>query len=344
MTQPDRVSTANRINPDGTVAKPVAAGPNVAKELVGKYTGPQGGTVEIMESEGNVTFNIGGQQPYTLTEKEKDNYAMSPLPDAYSLKAKRDAAGKVISVVVTQPEGAFEFKLAAPDASPKITVDELHQKVIDATGGEANLRKIKTRVTEADIDLENQGVQAVSRSYAKAPNKEASETTFTALGKTIGTQWHFFDGNGGEDSVSFAPTDKYSGKRLEDIRIEADLYGLLNWKTNYKKVEVTGIAKVDGEDAYKIFFAPEKGSGFTEYYSTKTYLLLRRDGVIASSTSDQQIPFTVLYSDYRDVDGIKMPFKTINSNIAYGNIVTTVKSVKHNVPLDDKIFAPRKVK
>lgn len=34
--------------------------------------------------------------------------------------------------------------------------------------------------------------------------------------------------------------------------------------------------------------------------------------------------------------------KNVTSNIAYGNIVTTIKSVKHNVPLDDKIFAPRK--
>ena len=33
-----------------------------------------------------------------------------------------------------------------------------------------------------------------------------------------------------------------------------------------------------------------------------------------------------------------------STNIAYGNIVTVVKSLKHNGPIDDKIFAPRKVK
>jgi hypothetical protein len=38
-----------------------------------------------------------------------------------------------------------------------------------------------------------------------------------------------------------------------------------------------------------------------------------------------------------------MPFKSVNNSVANGNIVTTVKSVKQNVPIDDSWFAPRKV-
>ena len=30
------------------------------------------------------------------------------------------------------------------------------------------------------------------------------------------------------------------------------------------------------------------------------------------------------FSDYRDVDGIKLPFKTVNNNIANGNISSEV--------------------
>ena len=36
-----------------------------------------------------------------------------------------------------------------------------------------------------------------------------------------------------------------------------------------------------------------------------------------------------------------MPVNTVHNNGGNGNIVTTVKSVKHNVPINDKIFAPR---
>lgn len=324
-----------------------ANGSASAKELVGKYTGPRGGTIEIkQESDGKVTFNIGGQQPYTLNEKTKDSYSMVPLPDAYLLKAKRNVAGKIASVVVTQPEGDFEFRRSEekPEDKPKIAVNELMQKTIEAAGGEANWRKITTRVSEFDLDLENQGVKGYGTSYAKAPNKGATKTTLTALGKTIATGFDRFDGTGGEESYSFAPVDKYTGKRLDDARLGADFYSLLDWKTNFKKVEITGVGKVGDEEAFIVAFEPEKGTNFTEYYSTKTFLLLKREGVVPSSTSEQQLPYVVTYSDYRSIDGIVLPFKTVNYSIANGNIVTTLRSVKHNVPVDDSTFAPRSQK
>ncbi len=348
LQQPQGNYTLPRINADGAVSqKPPAPTGNVtagAKELVGVYAMPSGGgTIEITETGGTVTFNIAGQQPYTLIEKAKDTYAMSPLPDAYSVKAKRDAAGKLIGVVTSQPEGDFEFKRVDGPVSPKpkMTVDELMKKSIDAVGGEANWRKISSRVTEADIDLENQGVQGKVKEYSKAPNRSASETTLIALGKTIGTGWEFFDGINGQQSYSFAPVEKYSGKRLEDVRLGADFYAPLDWKINYKKLEMAGTAKVGDEDAYVVSFVPEKGSAFKEYYSTKTFLLLKREGEFTSSTSQQQIPFTITFSDYRDVDGIKLPFRSENYNAGNGNVVTLVRSVKHNVPIADNVFAPR---
>lgn len=320
---------------------------DAARELIGRYLLPAGsGSVEIKESDGKVTFNIGGQQPYALNEKGKDVFSMAPLPDAYSLKAKRGADGRVSSIVVTQPEGDFEFKRTdqKPEDKPLITIDELMRKSIDAAGGEANLRKITTRVVESDLDLENQGVQGSSISYAKAPNKAASETTFTALGKTIASGWEFFDGVVGEEAYTFAPPEKLAGKRLDDAALSADLYSQLDWKTNFNKAEISGIAKVGNEDAYVVSFEPRKGSPFREFYSTRNFLLLKREGIVSSSTSSLQLPYTITFSDYRNVDGLMLAFKTISYSISNGNIVSTVRSVKQNVPVEDKLFAPRILK
>jgi len=128
------------------------------------------------------------------------------------------------------------------------------------------------------------------------------------------------------------------------VRLAADFYGPLNWKSNYKKVEFKGTGKVEGEEVYIVRFEPEKGTSFVEYYSTKNFLLLKREGTIPSSTSQQTLPYSITFSDYRDVDGVKLPFKTVNNSISNGNIVTVIRSVKHNVPVDDAIFKARKVK
>jgi CubicO group peptidase (beta-lactamase class C family) len=317
------------------------------KELIGKYQSEKSTTiVEIKEVDGKVALVVEGQQPYFLEEKEKDIYRTLPLPDDFALKIKRGEDGKVSSIILAQPQGEPSFKRLDPNAvtTPKITADELMAKALEAAGGEANWRKIKSRVTVADIDFINQGVKGTTTSYAKFPNKSASETTLTALSKTIAKGFEFFDGTNGEELYTFAPVEKYAGKKLEDIRLGADLLAPLNWKTNYKTAEVKGIEKVGDEECYVVEFTPEKGTKMTELYSTKSFLLLKRRGVVASSTSEQSLPYSITFSDYRDVDGIKLPFKSVSTNPSMGDIINIVKSVKHNDSIDDKTFAPRDVK
>ncbi|MEO8648974.1 MAG: serine hydrolase [Acidobacteriota bacterium] len=340
LQQPNRSDTLKRVAATGQPeAKPSAA----AGELIGKYESEGNGQiVEIKDVDGKVSMVLPGQQPYALIEKGKDQYKLSPLPETYWLKVARDDQGKITKVIAVQPEGEFGFKSLAA-VKPPMSVDEIMAKAIDAVGGEANLKKLKSRVATFETDLVNQGVKAYGTSYAKAPNMTATETTITALGKKIAQGFEYFNGTNGEESYTFAPTDKYTGKRLEDVRLGSDFYGALNWKTNYKKAEFIKTAKCGEEQCYAIAFEPEKGTKFTEYYSATTFLLLKREGLQASSTSSVEIPYKVTYEDYRPVDGVKMPFKTTSSSVSNGDIVTIIKTVKHNVPIEDSVFRPRKV-
>lgn len=336
--------------PQGNYTLPrVGAAPEVkpnneaAKELVGKYESEASGrVVEIKDAEGKITLNLQGQPPYALAAKSKDVFSLSPLPDTYSLKVTRTADGKIAKFTIVQPEGEFGFK---PVGESKIamTVDELMAKAITAAGGEENWKKLTSRVTTATIDLEQQGMKATATVWSKAPNKSATETRFLALGKEVAVGWEFFDGASGEEMYTFAPAEKYTGKRLEDVRIASDFYPMLDWKSKFKNVAITRMAKVGDEETYAVEFEPEKGTKMTEYYSAKTFLLLKREGVVASSTSSLQIPYSIRFEDYRDVDGVKLPFKQINNNPSNGDIVTVVTSVKHNVAIDDKQFASRKL-
>lgn len=315
-----------------------------AKELIGKYEfETTGRAVEIKETDGKVTMNLEGQPPYALIERSKDAFSLSPLPDTYWLRVTRGADGKIAKLSAVQPEGEFAFK---PAGANKIamTVDELMAKVIEAAGGEANWKKLSSRVTTSSIDLEQQGVKGTATIWAKAPNFTATETKLTAIGKEIATGWEFFDGTGGADAYTFMPTSqKYAGKQLEDTRLNSDFYSILDWKSKYKTITISRMAKVGDEEVYAVVFEPEKGSKFTEFYSAKTFLMLKREGTIPSSTSSQTTPYSIRYEDYREVDGVKLPFKLINNTAGNGDIVTIVTSVKHNVPIDDKLFAPRKL-
>ena len=347
LEQPQGSYKLPKVKADGTVEiKPATEG---AKELVGGYESDKNSAhrLEIKEKDGTVSLVLEGQPPYELREKEKDVFAMNPLPDDYKVKAKRGADGKLTGITIMQPEGEFGFTRlingvsAASANAPKMSVDELMKKVVDALGGEANWRKIKSRVSTYDVDYVNQGVKGYGTKYEKYPNLTADETNLTALGKPIGKTFEYFDGTSGGEDTSFTPAEKYTGKQLEDARINADFYGLIDWQTNYKKADFRGAAKVENEDAYVVVFEPEKGSKNTIYFSQKTFLPLKLESLSTSSTENISFPYSELFSDYREIDGIKIPFKIVNSNSNSGESITIVKEIKQNTAIDDKVFLPK---
>jgi hypothetical protein len=173
---------------------------------------------------------------------------------------------------------------------------------------------------------------------AKAPGMFASHITLTALGKNIGTIDNYFDGNAGGQMISFAPEEIYTGKRLEDIKREAGFLGPLAWKTSYKTLTVKGMTKISDEEAYILEKVPEKGTKVVDYISTKSFLVLRRDTIISSETSNIEIPQTEYYMDYRLIEGSMVPFLTRSNNIANGDVVTRVKEIKFDIDLPDADF------
>ncbi|HKR21635.1 MAG TPA: hypothetical protein VJS17_03530, partial [Pyrinomonadaceae bacterium] len=110
------------------------------------------------------------------------------------------------------------------------------------------------------------------------------------------------------------------------------------WKTNYKTITVKKIAKVGDEDAYVVERKGEKGTPITDYVSTKSFLLLKRDSLIVSETAGIEIPQTQTFSDYRNVDGVMIAFKSTSSNIANGDIVIRVLDVTFNADIPDTVF------
>jgi CubicO group peptidase (beta-lactamase class C family) len=314
------------------------------KELIGSYrVEGGGGLVEVAVREGKVSLVVPGQQPYELVPKEKDVFELAPLPtDSYKMNVRRDPAGKVAAIAVTQPEGVFTF---AREATVAITmpVDELMAKMIAASGGEAAWRKHKSMVTQFQINFVHQGITAEGTTSAKAPNLMASQTNLIALGKKIGTIFEYFDGTTGGQETSFSPSDTYTGKQLANAKVASDFYGLLNWKTLFKSVEIKRMDKVGGEDVYVVVMTTEGGTPTTLFVSTKTFLPLKKETIYSpSDSSGIEIPITETYSDYRAVDEMMFPHKTVTNNIAQGDIIVEIKDVKFDVDIPDSMFKPGK--
>ena len=131
---------------------------------------------------------------------------------------------------------------------------------------------------------------------------------------------------------------RYTGKRLEDVKAGSDFYDVLNWKKNYQTITFKRMGKVGDEDVYIIERKNEKGTPVTDYVSTKSFLVLRRDSFVANETAGIELPQTEQFSDFRNVDGVMIPFKTVSNNIANGDIVVRLIDLKFDVDIPETVF------
>lgn len=311
------------------------------KDALGSYE-REGRAINITLREGKVVLIVPGQPDYLLVEKEKDRLALPTLPDTYAVLLKRDTDGKVSGLVLKQPEGEFEFKRSA-DFTAAITVDELMSKVVAAHGGEENLRRHKSMVATYALEFPNQGLTGEGVSSTRAPNSAAQSLFFTALGKKIGMLREFFDGTSGGTETSFTPPDVKSASQIENARVQYDFYARPNWKTLYKSVAIKRMEAVGGEQSYVVVLTPERGNPITEYVSAKSFLVLKRETLVPGDDASNG-PTTEIYSDYRLVDGVMIPFKTIQQSLGLGEAVIQLKEARFDVALPDALFRAQEKK
>ncbi len=211
------------------------------------------------------------------------------------------------------------------------TVDQILNKLVEASGGKAALEKFTTRVSKGTFEIPEMGASGTIVIYAKAPNKMALQIEVEGFG----TVKQGFDGTVAWEDNPMAGLVERSGAALAAARRESVFNRELVLKGQYKKLEVKGKQKVDDRDAYVVEATPEEGAVETWYFDAATGLLARID---AERESDQGVtPVENHLRDYRDVDGVKIPFSMENVLPAM-TIKTTLEEVKHNVEIDDSLF------
>ncbi len=316
--------------------KPQAAAPSIdPKEEAGTYRLAEANMdFTIAFENGKLVLHVPNQPAYSLEFVSGRRYKLgSPAPAGFFATFRPNKENpKITELFLEQPQGNITLlkRDTKPTFQSPITVEELRQKRLEALGGETKLRNLKTLTITSFAEAESQGYNVKAVQYYQTPNLTSEVTEMFSVGKKIGSSREYFDGTNGGEVASFGlPITKYGDDLAEAGRTHI-LYAILEEKRLFKSIAITGIEKVDGEDAYVLEKTPEKGLPIKEYLSTSRFLLLKTVAKGATTT----------YHDYRNVGGLKIPFRTLTNVPGAGNIVTTVQKVKIDDELPESLFAP----
>lgn len=285
---------------------------------------------------------------HALIGKDEPNFNLKSI-SSHSVKALRAANSEFTGIkqlVQSNDKLQVEY-LISKAANIDMTVDELIAKVIKALGGEKNLRKITSRTIKFELELVGQSLKGYGTTYQKAPNKYLSKIILKSSNKTIGSGFEYFDGKrGGFNSIQI-PSYAYTGVPLEDLKFRVDLYSFLDLNEKIEKAEILRKEKFAGEDVYVLSIKPKKANKVTYFISSKTFLVLKKDRVhhmlTTPASSPTKIHVSEIYEDYRNVDGVFLPFKTQSkynedNEIKMADFTAYVKEIKHNVKIPNNKF------
>ena len=133
--------------------------------------------------------------------------------------------------------------------------------------------------------------------------------------------------------------------KLETTRVKryADFYEPLDFMTEYTQLQVRGIERVNGRDAYEVTARVQGDSQDRLYFDTETGLLLRKANVMPTPVGN--IPLQVNYADYRDTgSGVKFPYLITMDPAGMDTVLTAVATIRvtkvqDNAPIDNSKFA-----
>lgn len=212
------------------------------------------------------------------------------------------------------------------------TVKEILDKHVAAVGGRAAHEKIKSRSMKGTIELAPMGIKGTVESVAAAPGKSYTKMNLAGVGEiTEGfdgtTAWGLNPIQGGREKT---------GEELLQTKLANAFNREVNLDKHYSKIEVKAAEKLGEKDVYVVAATAEGLAPETFYFDKQTGMLLRADGV--AITPEGKMSYQNYYEDFREIDGIKMPFKT-RTVMPQFELINIVTEVKHNVAVEDAKFA-----
>ena len=218
------------------------------------------------------------------------------------------------------------FFAGLAEASEAASAETILDRYVDASGGKSAYDKISNRVTKSTLEMPAQGISMEMTIYHSRPSSFYAFIESEMIGKIErGT-----DGNvAWEKSVMTGPRI-LEGQEKTDLLRQATFDQLVRWKEIYEKAEAAGMEEIAGRACDNIILTPKTGKPQTYSFDRETGLLTKVALTVESPMG--VVPVETYLEDYRNVEGLLMPFRSRVESLGQERLVT-VQSIEQNVEL-----------
>lgn len=215
---------------------------------------------------------------------------------------------------------------------------QILSQYIEALGGAGKLAGLKSYIVTGHSEgYEGLGGTAAFQIFAQAPDQRSMWIHFPDHPDRGISAWTY-DGKTGWISAPRGYLGEYelTGNDLAGARLDSLLAFPAQIQTSLSNWRVGPEDTVQGHDVYVVQGSAPGGLLGTLYFDQKSHLLIRY--VRQTPSPVGRITIQQDYDDYRDVNGIKFPFK-YSFLWLDGRFTANISDVQLNVPVDGAKFA-----
>jgi hypothetical protein len=217
------------------------------------------------------------------------------------------------------------------------SADQILDKYIQALGGAQRLAGVKSFIaTGTSVGYEGLGGGGQFLICGKAPDQRMVQIVFKDHPER-GNSTRAYNGSAGWIKSPRGLLGEYelAGGELDGLRLEAQLAFPGQIKQALTNLRAGNPDSINGSDVDVVQGTGPRGVLATLYFDKKSGLLVRM--VRYGKSPVGRVPVQSDYSDYRDVGGVKFPFKYTFSWLD-GRDAFQLTEVKTNVPIDAAMF------
>jgi photosynthetic reaction center cytochrome c subunit len=262
--------------------------------------------------------NFNGHREVTCNSCHHGNVHPQPVPAVMTENAP--AATAAPHVAESDAKEGKENSLPSPD--------QLLSKYVQALGGASAIDNVSTRVMKGTIEFAGRSFPIDI--YCKAPDARIS---FAHMQE--GDSITAFNGHEGWLGMPGRPLREMRGGDLDGAAIDADLHLATDLKQMFTQMRVHGKEKIGDQETYEVVGQREEKPPIRLYFDQQSGLLVRL--IRFGDTALGLLPTQIDYADYRDVSGLKVPYRWTLARPS-GRFTIQVKELQQNVPVDAAKF------
>lgn len=203
------------------------------------------------------------------------------------------------------------------------TPADIVARYVEAVGGEKAIRAVKTRITEGEFD-NGRHLKTRFRIVEESPNKRVTIIGTEPIDSAGGSGRGYDGTNGWDKSFIGSGLRTLEGRELADAARDADMLRPLHLLD-----DCSGATAQSERDADVVTCTYKNGARISFSFNKKTGLLESQDIGVRG--------VTIHYANYREIDGVRLPFTT-RIDVPGATIRYNASSIVHNQPVDARVF------